>query len=83
MIVETLTAKKSLDELISLTNASFLPVTILGKNGESSVLIGEAEWRGIVETMNLSENPDVRVSIVEGMGTPLAECVPYDPDEKW
>lgn len=40
-----------------------------------AVLIAEADWRAIQETMYLLSIPGLRESIVDGLQTPLDECV--------
>jgi PHD/YefM family antitoxin component YafN of YafNO toxin-antitoxin module len=49
-------------------------VLIKGKRA-NAVLIAEADWRAIQETMYLLSIPGLRESIVEGTQTPLDECV--------
>jgi PHD/YefM family antitoxin component YafN of YafNO toxin-antitoxin module len=54
--------------------ASHEPVLITGKRG-NAVLIAEEDWRAINETLYLLNIPGMRESIIEGMKTPLDECV--------
>ena len=39
------------------------------------MLLSEADWRSIEETLYLLSIPGMRESIREGMETPLEECV--------
>lgn len=49
------------------------PISIVGKRG-SAVLIAEADWRAVEETLYLLAIPGMRVSIVKGLKTPLKKC---------
>ena len=49
------------------------PVQITGP-GSSAVLVSEADWRAIQETLYLSSIPGMRESIKEGLATPFEEC---------
>jgi prevent-host-death family protein len=60
--------------LIAQVNESHEPITIIGKKG-SAVLIAEEDWNAINETLFLLSVPGMRESIVEGLKTPVDECV--------
>jgi len=53
--------------------ASHEPILITGKRS-NAVLLSEADWRAIEETMYLLSIPGMRESIVEGLNTPVEEC---------
>lgn len=59
------------------------PIVIIGDGGKSAVLISEADWRGIQETLYLNSIPGLADSIIEAAKDPLEECVDYEPDEEW
>jgi prevent-host-death family protein len=65
-------ARKNLYQLLDQVAASHEPVLITGKRS-NAVLISEADWRAIEETMYLLSIPGMRESIVEGLNTPLEE----------
>lgn len=67
-------ARSRLYRLLDEVGQSHEPVLITGKRA-NAVLIAEADWRAIQETMYLLSIPGMRESIVEGMQTPLDECV--------
>lgn len=67
-------ARSNLYRLIDDTIDSSEPVQITGRRG-NAVLVSEEDWRSIQETMYLLSIPGMRESIVEGMNTPLDECV--------
>jgi antitoxin YefM len=75
-IMTTLTAtnaRKQLFTLIDDVAESHEPVQIAGKRN-SAVLISEADWRAIQETLFLESVPKMRESIVKGLNTPVDEC---------
>ena len=41
----------------------------------NAVIISESDYNGLVETLYLSRNQKVKDEIVEGINTPLEECV--------
>lgn len=67
-------ARKLLYRLLDHVSDSHEPVLITGKRG-NAVLVGEDDWRALQETLYLVSIPGVRESIIEGMATPLDECV--------
>lgn len=76
----TLTATKARANFYHLVDnviASHEPVLITGKRG-NAVLISESDWRAIEETLYLLGIAGMRESIVEGLHTPLDECLEED-----
>lgn len=53
------------------------PTTITGKNG-NVVMVSEEDWRSIQETLYLSSIPGMKEKILEGIRTPLKDCVEDD-----
>lgn len=51
------------------------PVHISTKDG-NAVVISETDYNGLMETLYLCSVPCLKDSIIEGMNTPLSECVP-------
>lgn len=66
-------ARKQLFTLIDDVAESHEPVQIAGKRN-SAVLISEADWRAIQETLFLESVPKMRESIIKGLNTPVDEC---------
>ena len=64
-------ARTKLSELIDEAAASHEPIQITG-NDSNGVLISEADWRSIQETLYLVSIPGMRDSIRKGMAEPLA-----------
>jgi antitoxin YefM len=65
-------ARKRLYALIDEVSQSHEPVQITGKRG-NAVLLSEADWRAIQETLHLVSIPGMRESILEGMATDIRE----------
>jgi len=65
-------ARKRLYALIDEVGASHEPVQITGKRG-NAVLLSEADWNAIQETLHLVSIPGMRESILDGLAAPVAE----------
>lgn len=50
-------------------------VNVNTKNG-NAIIISEDDYNGLMETLYLSNDPQVKADIIEGVNTPLSECVP-------
>jgi antitoxin YefM len=72
-------ARSNLYKLLDETNISGEPVQITGKRS-NGVLISEADWRAINETLFLLSIPGMRESIREGLDQSIEEC---DSEIKW
>ena len=66
-------ARSKLYKLVDDVAESHEPILITGKR-TNAVLISEADWRAMEETMYLLSIPGMRESIIEGMNTPVEEC---------
>lgn len=51
------------------------PVKISTKDG-NAVIISEEDYNGIMETLYLCSVPTMEEKIIEGLRTPLDECLP-------
>ena len=67
-------ARRLLYRLLDEVTVTSEPVQITGKRG-SAVLLSEADWRSIQETLYLLSIPGMRESILEGMAESLEDCV--------
>ena len=65
-------ARKRLYALIDEVSESHKPLQITGKRG-NAVLLSEADWNAIQETLHLVSIPGMRESILEGMATEVSE----------
>ncbi len=66
-------AEKQLQDLIDAVSQSHQPVIIAGKSS-NAVLLSEADWAAVQETLYLLSIPGMRESIREGLGTPVDDC---------
>jgi prevent-host-death family protein len=66
-------ARKNLYSIVEEIQNSHEPLVITGKKG-SAVLISEADWAAIQETLYLTSIPGMRESIASGMKEKLKDC---------
>lgn len=50
------------------------PVNVTTKDG-NAVILSEEEYNSIMETLYLSSLPGMKETIMEGLATPVSECV--------
>ena len=74
-------ARENIYQLMSDVNLNCEPITITNNKGKNAVLIGEADWRAIQETLYLMSIPGMAESIIEGGNTPLEDCLSEDEVE--
>ena len=72
-------ARSQLYRLIDEVAESHEPALISGKRN-NAVILSEADWRSIQETLHLLSVPGMRESVHEGMATPIDEC---ETDPGW
>ena len=53
------------------------PINISTKSG-NAILLSEEEYNGIMATLELSSNAELKKTLIDGMNTPLSECIPED-----
>ncbi len=70
--VSTTEARKDLYRLVDQVQDTHEPIQINGKRG-NAVLVSEADWQALQETLFLVSIPGMRESILEGMATPPDE----------
>ena len=66
-------ARADLYRVIDSAVSEHEPVHITGKRG-NAVLVGEADWRAIQETLYLVSMPGMRDSIRQGMEEQISNC---------
>ena len=74
-------ARENIYQLMSDVNLNCEPITITNNKGKNAVLIGEADWRAIQETLYLMSIPGMAESIIEGGNTPIEDCLSEDEVE--
>jgi antitoxin YefM len=71
--LSTSEACQRLDELLDSLAESHEAVQIAGQR-HCGVLVSEADWRAIQETLYLTSIPGMKKSIVEGLHAPVEDC---------
>jgi antitoxin YefM len=66
-------AQQQLQELIDAVSESHQPIVIAGQRS-NAVLLSEADWASVQETLHLLAIPGMRESIREGLATSIADC---------
>jgi prevent-host-death family protein len=72
-------AQQQLQNLIDSVSQSHQPIVITGQNS-NAVLLSEADWVSVQETLYLLSIPGMRESIREGLATPIEQC---DRELEW
>jgi len=67
--------RKNLFDYIDLAVTYNDVINVNTKNG-NAIILSEDDYRGLVETLNLSKNEVLRSEIIEGINTPIEECIP-------
>jgi len=66
--------RKNIYELLKQTIEFNEPVNISTKDG-NAVLISEADYNGLMETLYLTSIPKMKEKLIKGKNTPKEECV--------
>ena len=74
-------ARENIYQLLSDVNLNCEPITITNNKGKNAILIGEADWRAIQETLYLMSVPGMVESIIEGGNEPIENCLSEDEVE--
>jgi prevent-host-death family protein len=72
-------AQQQLQDLIDSVSQSHQPIVIAGQSS-NAVLLSEADWKSVQETLYLLSVSGMRESIREGLATPIEEC---DRELEW
>ena len=72
-------AQQQLQDLIDSVSQSHQPIVIIGQTS-NAVLLSEADWASVQETLYLLSIPGMRESIREGLATPIENC---DREVEW
>ncbi|MFV0636993.1 type II toxin-antitoxin system Phd/YefM family antitoxin [Mitsuokella sp.] len=80
-IMNATTFRKNIYQTLSQTVEYNEPVCITGKQG-NAILLSEEDYRDMLATLELSTNPAMQKKIVDGLNTPLTECLDEDA-VKW
>ena len=74
-------ARANLYNLVNMAIDNNEVININTKNG-NAVIISEADYNSLIETLYLSSNPNIKNSIIEGLNTPIEECID-ESDVAW
>ena len=74
--------RKNIYAMLELTIKYNEPLNISTKNG-NAVIMSEAEYKSIVETLYLSSDSKTKKEILDGMAEPVSEGIEYDTNEEW
>ena len=66
--------RKNIYELLKQTIDFNEPVNISTKDG-NAVLISEADYNGLIETVYLTSIPAMKEKLIQGKNTPKEDCV--------
>ena len=66
--------RKNIYELLKQTIDFNEPVNISTKDG-NAVLISEADYNGLMETVYLTSIPEMKEKLIKGKNTPKEDCV--------
>ena len=66
--------RKNIFRILEQTIKFNEPVNISTKHG-NVVIISEEDYNGLMETLYLSSIPTMKEKIVEGLNTPIEECL--------
>lgn len=69
--------RKNIFNLLEQTIKYNEPINISTKEG-NAVVISEEDYNGLMETLYLSSIPDQREKIIDGLSTPLDDCLQED-----
>ncbi len=72
--------RKNMFNMLEKTIKYNEPINISTKDG-NAVLLSEEEYNGLMETLYLSSISGLKEEIIEGMNTPIEECIPSDEVE--
>ena len=69
--------RKSIYELVEQAIKYNEPINISSKNG-NAILLSEEDYNNIMETLYISSNEKLKKDIIDGINTPIEDCVNED-----
>ena len=69
--------RKNIFEYLNRTIQYNEPLSITTKTG-NAVILSEEDYLGLMETLYLSSNSKLKKEIIEGLKTPIQDCIPED-----
>lgn len=74
-------ARANLYGLLNMAIEDSEVINISTKNG-NAVIISEADYNSLLETLYLSTDPAYKQTLLDGKNTPISECINED-DVQW
>lgn len=74
-------ARNNLYQLINMALEDSEVVNVSTKNG-NAVILSEADYNSLLETLYLSTDPQYKQSLIDGKNTSISDCV-SESDVKW
>ena len=72
--------RKNIFGLLEQTIKFNEPINVSTKDG-NAVIISEDDYNGLMETLYISSIPNMKEKIIEGLNTPIRDCVAEDEVE--
>ena len=72
--------RKDIYELLKQTIKFNEPINISTKDG-NAVVISEADYNGLIETLYLTSTPEMKEKLINGKNNPKDECLSEDKVE--
>ncbi len=69
--------QKSFSALLTEAIETGDPIRICTEKG-NAVVLSEEDYRSLMETLYLCSQPGMKEKILDGMHTPLSECIPEE-----
>lgn len=69
--------RKNIFSMLEQTIKYNEPLNISTKAG-NAVVLSEEDYRGMVETLNLMSDPEMKSKLLDDMATPLSQCITED-----
>ena len=76
-IIRITSLRKNLYDIVRIVTENGVQVTVNSKEG-TFLMLSEAKYHGILETVYLSSDSTMKQSINEGLQSPLEDTIPED-----
>lgn len=77
VVTNILNLRKNLFKMIEQTIKFNEPINVVTKEG-NAVIISEEDYNSLLETLYLSNIPEMKEKIIEGLNTKLEDCILED-----
>lgn len=74
-------ARANLYNLVRMAIEDSELINLSTKEG-NAIIISEADYNSLVETLYLSSDPNYKKTLIDGINTPISECV-KESDVEW